>query len=52
MATRAGLSVHWRARLPGEPGGPGRIVHAGVDGEDIDQAGEGKDPEHLLLRRG
>jgi hypothetical protein len=30
----------------------GGFVHAGVDGEDIDQAGDGKNPEHLTPWRG
>jgi len=28
------------------------LLDAGMDGEDIDQAGAGKKPHHLVLRRG
>lgn len=39
-------------RWTGAPGAAGRRVHAGMDGEDIDQPGERKNPQHLLLRPG
>jgi hypothetical protein len=28
------------------------LLHAGMDGGDIGQAGKGKNPEHQALRRG
>jgi hypothetical protein len=36
----------------GASGAAGRLVHASVDGEDAGQPGEGKDPKHLVPRRG
>jgi hypothetical protein len=43
---------HWHGRPLGASGAARRLVHAGMDGEDLDQAGDGQDPQHLLLRRG
>jgi hypothetical protein len=43
------------ARLPGTrqpPGDPGHLLRAGMEGEDIVHAGEGKKSHHLVLRRG
>jgi hypothetical protein len=36
----------------GVPGTADRLGHAGMNGKDIDQARKGKNPQHLLLRRG
>jgi hypothetical protein len=40
---------------PGRPSGvsgaASRVLYAGMDGEDLDQTGDGKNPQHLLLRR-
>ncbi len=38
---------HWRSCRPGAAGAADRLVHAGMDGESL--AGEGKNPQHLLL---
>lgn len=39
-----GTPGYGRGCLPAESGAADRLVHAGVDGQDVDQADEGKDP--------
>jgi hypothetical protein len=43
---------HWHGHPPGASGAVGRMLHAGMDREGIDQAGDGKEPHHPGLRRG
>jgi hypothetical protein len=46
------LLRHRHHHPPGAPGATSRLVHAGMNGEDLGQAGDGKNPQHLVLRRG
>jgi len=41
-----------RRHGPREPGGADGVFHAGMNGRDIEQAGDGTDPKHELLWRG
>jgi hypothetical protein len=43
---------HRHGRPPRARGTPSRLVHARMNGEDVGQLDNGKNPQHLVLRRG
>src|SRR5260370_19070489 len=43
---------HPHGRPPGARDSASRLVHAGMNGEDFGQVDNGKNPQHLVLRRG
>jgi hypothetical protein len=41
---------HRHGSRPGAPGTASRLVHAGMHRETLGQAGDGKNPQHLVMR--